>query len=140
RLSANVTLLPYEQDSVRLARLLASTDALVHAGVHETFGMIVIEAMACGRPVIGLRAGAIAELIDDGVGLLADPLRPKSLAEAIAALYALDFDALGRNARARVERRYTWTSAFTRQLDRYARLSHRMPVADLDLEPIDAQA
>jgi alpha-1,6-mannosyltransferase len=140
RLSANVTLLPYEQDSARLARLLASADALVHAGIHETFGMIVIEAMACARPVIGLRAGAIAELIDDSVGLLADPQRPRSLVEAIAALYERDVDALGRNARARVERHYTWTSAFTRQLARYARLSHRLPVADLDLEPVDLQA
>jgi alpha-1,6-mannosyltransferase len=140
RLSDNVTLLPYEQDSTRLARLLASADALVHAGVHETFGMIVIEAMACGRPVIGLRAGAVAELIDDNVGLLAEPGRPAALAEAIAALYARDLAALGTAARARVERHYTWRSAFARQLQRYARLQHRMPVADLDLEPMDAQA
>ena len=140
RLSTNVTLLPYEQDSARLARLLASTDAFVHAGVHETFGLVVIEAMACGRPVIGLRAGAIAELIDESIGALADPRRPQSLAETIAALYERDLEALGRAARMRVERHYTWTSAFARQLARYARLQHRMPVADLDLEPMDAQA
>jgi alpha-1,6-mannosyltransferase len=140
RLSANVTLLPYEQDSVRLARLLASADALVHAGAHETFGMIVIEAMACGRPVIGLHAGAIPELIDASVGLLADPGNPASLAAAIAALYERDLNALGRAAHARVERYYTWDSAFTRLLERYACLQHRMPVADLDLEAADVQA
>jgi alpha-1,6-mannosyltransferase len=108
--------------------------------VHETFGLVIVEAMACGRPVIGLRAGAIAELIDVSVGALADPLRPAALAEAIVALYERDLDALGRAARARVERHYTWTSAFTRQLAHYARLQHRMPLADLDLEPADAQA
>ena len=140
RLDQNVTLLPYEQDSTRLARVFASADAFVHAGVHETFGLVIIEAMACGRPVLGLRAGAIAELIDDNVGALADPQRPTALAETIAALYERDLDALGRAARARVERHYTWTSAFTRQLARYARLQHRMPVADLDLEAADAQA
>lgn len=140
RLSANVTLLPYEQDGTRLARVLASADAFVHAGVHETFGLVVIEAMACGRPVIGLRAGALAELIDDSVGAVADPLRPAALAETITALYERDLDALGRAARARVERRYTWTSAFARQLAHYARLQHRMPMADLDLEPAEAQA
>ena len=32
-------MLPYQQDGARLARLLASCDALVHAGRHETFGM-----------------------------------------------------------------------------------------------------
>lgn len=140
RLSHNVTLLPYEQDSTRLARVFASADAFVHAGVHETFGLVVIEAMACGRPVLGLRAGAVAELIDASVGALADPQRSGSLAETIAELYERDLDALGRAARARVERHYTWRSAFTRQLARYARLQHRMPVADLDLEPADAQA
>ncbi|HEX6833238.1 MAG TPA: glycosyltransferase [Rudaea sp.] len=142
RLADNVTLLPYEQDSVRLARRIASADALVHAGVHETFGMIVIEAMACGIPVIGLRAGAVAELIDDRVGALCDPDKPAALREAIAALYERDLAAMGAAARARIEKRYTWASAFGQQLDRYARLSHRMPIVDadvdVDLETADA--
>jgi alpha-1,6-mannosyltransferase len=137
RLSANVTMLPYEQDSSSLARLLASADALVHAGVHETFGMIVIEAMACGIPVIGMRAGAVAELIDASVGSLCDPQKPASLRDTIAALYDRDLVTLGANARARIERRYTWASAFSKQLERYAHLSHRLPIDDLDLEPAD---
>lgn len=139
RLSHNVTLLPYEQDGTRLARMFASADAFVHAGVHETFGLVVIEAMACGRPVLGLGAGAVAELIDESVGALADPQRPASLAETIVGLYERDLDALGAAARARVERHYTWRSAFTRQLAHYARLQQRMPVEDLDLEPAEAQ-
>lgn len=134
RVSDNVTLLPYEQDSRRLARLIASTDALVHAGMHETFGMIVIEAMACGIPVIGMRTGAIAELIDDSVGTLCEPA---TLCDAIVALYERDLARLGARARARVERRYTWASAFGVQLERYARLSHRLPIGDLELEPAD---
>jgi len=125
RLSANATLLTYEHDGVRLACLLASADALVHAGAQETFGMIVIEAMACGLPVVGVRGGAVPELIDEGIGALADAGDASGLAEAIDGLYERDLAQLGRQARLRVERRYTWSSTFALQLDRYVRLRHR---------------
>jgi len=129
-LSANVTVLPYEQDSACLARLLASADALVHAGVHETFGLIVIEAMACGRPVIGMRSGAMTELIDDDVGVLADACDAHALGRAIASLYERDWQQMGRNARVCVEERYAWTSVFALQTERYQRLAHRQTMDD----------
>lgn len=141
-LSANATMLPYEQDSVRLARLLASADALVHAGAQETFGLIAVEAMACGLPVIGVRAGALPELIDDQVGALAEAGDADSLSAAIEKVYASDIAKLKRQARLRVERRYAWSSVFDLQLDRYARLlrTRSMPgvnIADA-AEPADA--
>ena len=123
-LSDQVTLLPYQQDSKRLARLLASADVLVHAGEHETFGMIFIEAMACGIPVIGMRSGAIAELIDEDVGRIAEPGDIASLKRTIVDLFEQDMAAMGAAARQRVEQRYTWESAFVQQLECYARL-HR---------------
>ena len=141
-LTANATMLPYEQDPLRLARLLASADALVHAGAQETFGLIVVEAMACGLPVIGVRAGALPELIDDQVGALADAGDADSLCAAIEKVYAGDVAKLRRQARLRVERRYAWSSVFDLQLDRYARLlrTRTLPAADLaDVsEPADA--
>ena len=66
-------MLPYRRDSVELAQWLASADALVHAGTKETFGLVILEAMACGRPVVAARAGAFPEFIDDSVGMLAKP-------------------------------------------------------------------
>ena len=44
----NISLIPYRRDSVELAQWLASADALVHAGTKETFGLVILEAMACG--------------------------------------------------------------------------------------------
>ena len=117
-----MTVLPYEQDSARLARLLASADALVHAGVHETFGLIVIEAMACGRPVVAVRSGALTELVGDDVGVLAESSDPRTFADAIETLYAQDWQAMGRRAREKVEKLYTWKSTFALQLERYAHL------------------
>jgi alpha-1,6-mannosyltransferase len=123
RVSACVTELPFQRNARRLARLLASSDALLHAGQQETFGLVVIEAMACGRPVIGIRAGAVAELIDPAVGRLADTGTVGSLASAIRDLFEADPEMLGAAARQRVERVFTWDRVFGAQLARYERLA-----------------
>jgi alpha-1,6-mannosyltransferase len=122
RPTANVTMLPYRRDSHELAQWLASVDALVHAGTRETFGLVVLEAMACGRPVVAARAGAFPEIIDESVGMLAEPYSGESMAEAIVALYERDIEAVGAAARARVLERFTWTQSFTAQLNVYTGL------------------
>ena len=125
RPAANVTMLPYRCDSIELAEWLASADALVHAGTKETFGLVILEAMACGRPVVAARAGAIPEFVDDSVGVLAEPGSGARMAEAIAALYERDLAALGAHARARVLRKYTWNRAFQGQMATYKALLGR---------------
>ena len=126
--SENVTLLPYEQDSVRLARMLASADALVHAGLNETFGLIVVEAMACGRPVVGMQSGAVVELIDDRVGIFAVSNGAQGLRHAIEELYERDWQQMGQRARERVESAYSWPRTFASQSERYLRLACAQPV------------
>jgi alpha-1,6-mannosyltransferase len=130
RPTSNVTMLPYRRDSLELARWLASVDALVHAGTRETFGLVLLEAMACGRPVVAARAGAIPEFVDESVGLLAEPYSADSMADAIAALYERDLDAVGSVARAKVLRQFTWNQAFQIQIAAYASLAgaRRLPL------------
>lgn len=125
RPAANVTMLPYRGNSVELAEWMASADALVHAGTKETFGLVVLEAMACGRPVVAARAGAFPELVDESVGVLAEPGSGQRLAEAVAGLYERDIEALGANARARVLRKFTWNRAFQGQMASYNALLGR---------------
>jgi alpha-1,6-mannosyltransferase len=122
RPAANVTMLPYRRDSRELAQWLASADALIHAGTKETFGLVVLEAMACGRPVVAADAGAIPEFVDDCVGMLAQPNSASSLADAIAALYDRDIEEMGAAARSRVLQRFTWSQAFHAQTNAYAAL------------------
>ena len=128
----NVTILPYRRNSLELARWIASADALVHAGTKETFGLVVLEGMACGLPVVAARAGAFPEFVDETVGELAAPGSATGMAEAIAALYARDLEAVGAAARERVLRHFTWGCAFQRQLAAYASLlaAQRMPLPD----------
>jgi len=92
----------------------------VHAGTSETFGLVIVEAMACGRPVVGVRAGAVPELVDERVGELAQPDDAASMAEAIRRLYARNLNALGAAARQRVLSRFTWSHSLTLQLANYA--------------------
>lgn len=123
RLSHNVTVMPYRRHSIELAQWLASADALVHAGSSETFGLVIVEAMACGRPVVGVRAGAVPELVDEQVGELAEPESAASMARAIGRLYERDLDALGASARARALQRFTWSHVLQLQLASYASVS-----------------
>ena len=122
RPNSNVTMIPYRRDSLELAQWIASCDALVHAGTKETFGLVLLEAMACGRPVIAARASAVPEIVDEHVGLLAEPCDGESMAEAISALYERDIDAIGAAARARVLKQFTWTQAFTAEMNTYTNL------------------
>ena len=126
--AANITVVPYRRDSNELAQWLASADVLVHAGCSETFGLVLLEAMACGRPVVGARAGAVPEFVDEQVGMLAEPRDAASMARAISALYDRDLEALGQAARARVLARHTWTHALQHLLATYASISSLLPV------------
>jgi alpha-1,6-mannosyltransferase len=133
RPSPNVTMLPYRRDSRELAESIASADALVHAGTKETFGLVLLEAMACARPVVAARASAIPEFVDESVGMLAEPNSGASMADAIAALYDRDIEAVGATARERVLRKFTWSKAFQAQTLAYASLvsGRRLPVSEL---------
>ncbi len=104
--------LDYVRDSRLLARLLASGDAFVHANDQEPFGLIVLEALAAGLPVVGPCVGGVGELIDETVGQRAHEATPAGMAEAIEALFARDLAAVSRAARRRAEARHTWERTF----------------------------
>jgi glycosyltransferase involved in cell wall biosynthesis len=79
---------------------LRGAKALVLASEWESFGIVLLEAMAAGTPVIASRAGAMPEVVDDGrAGLLVPYGDPRALAEA---MQSIDRDPEG--ARRRVQR------------------------------------
>ncbi len=84
----------------------------------EPFGLVAIEGMAAGRPVIGAAHGGLAEIVVDGkTGLSITPGDPRALADAIRA-YLVDRAAVARHgaaARARFEREFR-DDAFRRNL------------------------
>lgn len=120
---SNVTALPYVGDPRALARVLASCDAFVHANEHEPFGLVVLEAMACGLPVVAPCMGGVAELVDDSVGQLAHTADGPGVAEAVDALFARDMQALSAAARARAVARHSWGHVFEGLASLYAGLT-----------------
>jgi len=114
-----MTHLPFKRNQRHLARLLASCDVLVHPGDCETFGLIVLEAMACGLPVVATTGGGVAELVDEYTGILARPNCVDSLAAAIEAIYLRDLGAMGANARRKAAEYYDWNEILPQVMRRY---------------------
>ena len=81
--SANIEILGY-MDSKKLKSLMQGAKAFVFAA-EEDFGITVVEAMACGTPVIAFNKGGTAETVIDGVtGILFDSQTPESIKNAVA--------------------------------------------------------
>ncbi|MDP3660216.1 glycosyltransferase [Phenylobacterium sp.] len=132
RYSSHVICMDYERDPARLAGLLASCDAFLHANENEIFGLVVLEALAAGLPVVGQSRGGVGELIDESVGQRARDASPAALAEAIEALFARDLPTLSAAARHRAEQRHSWDATFEALTQLYARLARgarRAPLA-----------
>ena len=121
----------YLRDEHELAGYLASADALLHAGDAETFGLVIVEAMACGLPVVGVRAGATPELVDETVGELAERARGPALARAVERLFERDWHGVGAAARRRAVRACGWAPQLERQLAQFARLAGRASTGDI---------
>jgi glycosyltransferase involved in cell wall biosynthesis len=79
-----VRLLGYRDDALALIR---AADLFVLPSPVESSGLVLIEAMALGKPVVATRCGGPMEIVEDGVsGLLVPPSSPEALAEAITRL------------------------------------------------------
>ncbi len=80
-------------------------------GDAEGFGIVYLEANACGKPVIGGRSGGVTDAIIDGeTGFLVDPLNINQIAEALIKLLTNPELArkLGRRGRERMEEEFSW--------------------------------
>jgi glycosyltransferase involved in cell wall biosynthesis len=118
-------------DDDEVIALLRRAMALVHptpvdpdgaVGARELFGLALVEAMACGAPVIASRAASLPEIVADGEsGILVPPNDPGAIAAALTRLsgnLAL-WRAMSAAARRRVEERFTWSRVAERCLAAY---------------------
>jgi len=130
----HISHLPFCRDQRELARLLASCDVLVHPGDCETFGLIVLEAMACGLPVVATSAGGVAELVDPGTGVLVEPNSVAALCAGIDAVFGADRERLSAAAFHKTRALYDWNAIMPQLMQRYGRLLASQGRTDLDME------
>jgi glycosyltransferase involved in cell wall biosynthesis len=106
-----------------LVRHYCQAEIGVTASTVEGFGLPAAEAMACSTPVVATTAGALPEVVQDGVtGILVPPANPQALAGAIKLL--LGDEALrrkmGEEGRKRVEHHFSWRETAVRTLEVYS--------------------
>lgn len=108
-----------------LPALLRSADAAVCVPWYEPFGIVPLEAMACGVPVIASAVGGLVDTVVHGrTGVHVPARRPDVLAEALADLLCDDDRrlALGRAAARRARAKYSWDRIAQQTLQSYADL------------------
>jgi glycosyltransferase involved in cell wall biosynthesis len=100
-----------------LAIGLNAADVVVLPSVHEQFGQVLIEGMACGLPVIGVNNHGPATIVDDGqTGLLVPPDDEEAMADALVRIVSNDVERqrMGEHAYVRSRERYSWPALAAR--------------------------
>lgn len=102
----------------RLASLYARCDAWLFGSRLDSFGLPILEAMACRTPVIGVPVGAAPDLLGEGAGVLVAPESAEAMADALVALCTGPADGWKRmSTRAHTRAHgYSWEDATTRLL------------------------
>lgn len=122
---------PQEQ----MPALLRSADVVACTPWYEPFGIVPLESMACGTPVVAAAVGGLIDsVIDDETGVHVRPRNPEAIAEALRALLpdAERLAAMGAAGRARVESRYTWERVAVQTERIYRDVIRRAPRVGLE--------
>jgi len=86
-LSSVVTFLTRPIPNHEISALYAECDLYVQPSIVEPYGIAVLEAMACGKPVVGTRVGGMLDTVEDGeTGFLVDSGNVKEMADRIMVL------------------------------------------------------
>lgn len=119
RAGQDVSLLGNLERHLVLPQLYASADAFVYASETETLGLVILEAMASGLPVIATPAGGIAVNLRDDLNGLAFP--SGAVRDAAAAMTRLATDEALRTRLARQARSWAEGRSWAAELDRFER-------------------
>ncbi len=112
-------------DRTEMPAILRSADVVACTPWYEPFGIVPLEAMACGIPVVASAVGGMLDtVVDDITGRLVPPKRPDLLADALNGLLRDDFhrQSLGAAGRDRARSRYSWDRIATDTLRVYERM------------------
>ena len=130
-------------DRADLPALIRSADVVSCVPWYEPFGIVPLEAMACGVPVVASAVGGLVDTVVSGeTGLHVPPRDPSAIAAALRRLLASPSErrALGRAGVERVRRHYTWDRVAEGTLAAYAQLPSLQPAPTVDLAAVSHRA
>jgi len=122
RLENHVVLLTDPIPNEEMNKIYPGCDVFVLPSMKEPFGRVVLEAMACGRPVVATSVGGIPDIVEDGkTGYLVNRANPDQLAARISKLLQdrKKTRDLGRAGRKRVLERFDWKKIAKRYVEIY---------------------
>ena len=102
--------------------LMTSADVLVIPSVYEPFGIVALEGMATGVPVVASRVGGLAEVIEhDRTGIFVYPRNPGSIAWGVDQILSNPSHAewLTQNAKERLHKTYSWEAVAMKTVEVY---------------------
>jgi glycosyltransferase involved in cell wall biosynthesis len=106
-------------------RLLVDSDVVVFPSICDAFGLVILEAMATGRPVVATVRSGAPDIIDDGVdGFIVPDRDPSAIAERLKwlSLHRAECEEMGVRARRKVEESYDLRHYGERLIQAYARM------------------
>jgi glycosyltransferase involved in cell wall biosynthesis len=110
-------------DEHALARIYQAADVYVLPSLQDNLPNTVVEALACGKPVVGFRAGGLATMVtDDRTGWLAEPFSTASLSAALVKAMESTSEENSAACRAEFDRVYAWPGP----AEKYVRLYEEM--------------
>lgn len=108
----------------KIPEVMFKSTLLINPSLYESFGRSLIEAMACGRPVVATRTGGMTETVQEGrTGFLVERENPRELAVAISTLLDEPIRArkMGAAGRKRISRLFSWKSVVESLLTLYSK-------------------
>jgi glycosyltransferase involved in cell wall biosynthesis len=109
QLNEMVTFLTRSIPNHEMPTLYAECDVYVQPSIVEPYGIAVLEAMACGKPVVGTRVGGMRDTINEETGFLAEPGNSEEIAKYIKLLYNENTrQKMGMAARKRALEEFDW--------------------------------
>ena len=109
-------------DQKMLPAVYSTADAFILPSLSEPFGITMLESMACGTPVIATNVGGPKELITKDIGFLIKPKSEKEIVKAVLGLKNFDLDRMGRKAREKIVKKFTWEETVKSLLKAYKRV------------------
>jgi alpha-1,6-mannosyltransferase len=120
----NISWLHFSDSPDRLADIYSAADLFVHAGDCETFGLVSLEAQACGTRVLAVKGGGLDEGVkNEDPLIMARNTSGKALAEAVGKIWKLEETEIERGLRRNsMEKNYSWNATFSKLTALYSEL------------------